>query len=329
VARLAAVSQPVVSYVLSGDPHAPVAPGTRQRVLAAISQLGYLPDHSARSLRRRRTSTVAGIIPDITNPFYPAFERGIQDVAEREGYDLITYNTDGILEKERKCLRSALAGRVDGVIITPFRVPLAECAALVESGVAVVALTPELPPHGVEPLDTLSIDCVAAARTAVTYLIARGHRRIGMVAGEAGTPPREDRVRGYTEALREQGLLFDRMLVRGADFSEAGGYAAAQELLRLAERPSAIFAANDLMAMGAVAALREAGLDVPHDVAIVGFDDIPAARLVSPPLTTIAQYPERLGARAAQLLLERLAGEGPPNGRRVEMPFDLILRQSA
>jgi LacI family transcriptional regulator len=329
VARLAAVSQPVVSYVLSGDPQAPVAEETRRRVLAAIADLGYVPNHSARSLRRRRTFTIAGVIPDITNPFYPAFERGIQDVAEAAGYDLITYNTDGEIERERKFLRSALEGRVDGVVITPFHVPLRECAALVAAGVAVVALTTELPPADTAPLDTIAIDCVAAARTAVDYLIARGHSRIGMVAGEAGTPPREDRVRGYTLALREHGLLFDRMMVRGADFTERGGYDATQELLRLAERPTAIFAANDLMAMGAMAALREAGLRAPDDIAIVGFDDIPAARLVDPPLTTIAQYPERLGARAAQLLLERLDAGGPETGRHIEMPFDLVVRQSA
>ena len=281
-----------------------------------------------RSLRQRRTNTIAGVIPDITNPFYPAFERGIQDVAERSGFDLITYNTDGKMEKERKFLQSALAGRVDGVIITPFHLPLTECLELVRAGVAVVALTSE-PPIAEPPLDTLAIDSVAAARAAVMYLIERGHRRIGMVAGEAGTPPREDRVRGYEAALAEHGLLYDRMLVRGADFTEAGGYGATIELLRLSERPSAIFAANDLMAMGATAAIRGAGLRIPEDVAIVGFDDVPAARLVEPPLTTVAQYPERQGACAAELLMERLAGEGPAEGRRVSMPFDLIVRRSA
>ena len=118
------------------------------------------------------------------------------------------------------------------------------------------------------------------------------------------------------------------MLVRGADFNEAGGLSArARSCLRLSERPTAIFAANDLMAMGAMAAIREAGLRIPDDVAIVGFDDVPAARLVEPPLTTIAQYPERLGARAAELLLERLSGDGPPEGRHVLMPFDLIVRR--
>lgn len=328
VARLAAVSQPVVSYVLSGNPDVPVASATRQRVLEAIAALGYVPDHAARSLRRRRTLTIAGVIPDITNPFYPAFERGIQDVAEGAGYDLIAYNTDGKLEKERQFLRSALAGRVDGVIFVPFHVPLAECATLVESGVAAVVLTSVIPPPGVL-LDAVCIDGVAAARAAVTHLIERGHRRIGMVAGEAGTPPREDRVRGYTEALQEWGLLIDDMLVRGTDFSEAAGYAATRELLSLAERPTAIFAANDLMAMGVMAALREAGLRIPDDMALVGFDDIPAARLVAPALTTVAQHPERLGARCAQLLLERIADDGPAESRRVVMPFDLIIRQSA
>lgn len=329
VARLASVSQPVVSYVLSGNPDAPVAPATRERVLKAIAELGYVPDHSARSLRRRRTMTVAAIIPDITNPFYPAFARAIQDVAEPAGYDLIAYNSDGDLDRERKYLQSALAGRVDGVIITPLRVSLEECALLVKQGICVVAHTTHAPSDPSTPLDTLGIDNVAAARAAAAFLIERGHRRIGMVAGAAGTPPREDRVRGYQEALSEHGLLFDWMLVRGADFTEAGGYAATVELLGLNARPTAIFAANDLMAMGALLALREAGLRVPDDVALVGFDGLPLTELMDPPLTTVAQHPERLGAKAAELLLERLEGGGPEHGRRIDMPFELVVRQSA
>ena len=329
VARLASVSQPVVSYVLNADSCASVAAGTRQRVLDAIATLGYVPHHTARSLRRRRTFTISSAIPDITNPYYPAFERGIQDAAEREGYDLITYNTDGSLEKERKFLQSALAGRVDGVIVRFFQATLQECLQLVAAGIAVVALTSEPPPAGNLPIDTTAIDGAAAAQTAVSFLIARGHQRIGMLAGEAGSRARARRTLGYSEALRAQGLPFDTMLVRGSRFTEAGGYAATEELLALAARPTAIFAADDLLAFGAMAALRDADLRIPEDVALIGFDDIPAARLVCPPLTTIAQHPERLGARAAELLLERLAGGGPPEGRHVEMPFDLIVRQSA
>lgn len=329
VARLAAVSQPLVSYVLSGDPNAPVAPETRARVLAAIEELGYVPSHAARSLRSQRALAIGAIIPDITNPFYPAFARGIQNVAESEGYDLIAYNSDGLLERERKFMQSALAGRVDGVILSPFQISMDELADVAEMDIPVVALTSRAPVEGRAPVDTVHVDSVAAAREAVEHLIAKGHRRIGMIAGEAGTPPREDRVLGYRHALEAHGLLTDEMLVRGADFNEEGGYRAAQELLRLDPRPTAIFAANDLMAMGAMAALHELGMRVPQDMAIVGFDDIPAASMLAPPLTTVAQYPDRLGARTAELLLERLRGEGPPTSRVVVMPADLVVRESA
>ncbi len=138
VARLARVSQPVVSYVLGGAADAPVAPETRDRVLAAIAELGYVPDRTARNLRRRRTATLAGIIPDITNPYYPAFVRGVQDVAEIHRLDLITYNTDGDGGKERKALRSAREGRVEGVIVTPFHLELADLLPLVADGIALV-----------------------------------------------------------------------------------------------------------------------------------------------------------------------------------------------
>lgn len=329
VARLAAVSQPLVSYVLSGDPNAPVAPETRARVMAAIAELGYVPSHAARSLRSQRALAIGAIIPDITNPFYPAFARGIQNVAESEGYDLIAYNSDGLLDRERKFMQSALAGRVDGVILSPFQITMDELADVAEMNIPVVALTSRRPAAGRAPVDTVHVDSVGAARQAVEHLVARGHRRIGMIAGEAGTPPREDRVLGYLQAIEACGLQADEMLVRGADFNEDGGYRAAHELLRLSPRPTAIFAANDLMAMGAMAALHESGLRVPNDVAIVGFDDIPAARLLAPPLTTVAQYPDRLGERTAELLLDRLRGDGPPGSRVVVMPAELMVRDSA
>ena len=329
MARLAAVSQPLVSYVLSGDPNAPVAPETRARVLAAIEELGYVPSHAARSLRSQRSLAIGAIIPDITNPFYPAFARGIQNVAERAGYDLIAYNSDGLLERERKFIQSALAGRVDGIILSPFQVTMDELADVSEMNIRVVALTSRRPVDGRAPVDTVHVDSVAAAREAVEHLIARGHRRIGMIAGEAGTPPREDRVLGYQKALEAHGLRTEEMLVRGADFNEDGGYRAAQDLLRLDPPPTAIFAANDLMAMGAMAALHESGLRVPQDMAIAGFDDIPAARLLAPPLTTVAQFPDQLGARTAELLLERLRGEGPPSSRMIVMPAELVVRESA
>lgn len=329
MARLAAVSQPVVSYVLSGDDQAPVAAATRQRVLEAIAELGYVPDHTARSLRNRRTYTIAGAIPDITNPFYPAFERGIQDMASAAGYDLLVFNTDGAIEMEQKFLASARSGRVDGVIVRFFRVTLADCLPLVRSGVPVVALTSEPPPAGNIAIDTVAIDGAGAARAATAHLIGKGHRRIAMLAGEPGSRANLRRTAGYREALLEAGIAFDPGLVRTSDFTEGGGFAATAEMLILPTRPSAIFAANDLLALGALTCLRQAGLRVPEDMALVGFDDIPFARLVDPPLTTIAQFPERLGSRAAELLLERLKGTGPPEGRHEVLPFELVVRQSA
>jgi len=326
VARLAAVSQPVVSYVLNTDALVPVAPETRRRVLAAIAQLGYVPDRAARSLRLRKTFTIAGIIPDITNAFYPAFERGIQDVAESRGYDVIVYNTDGEAEKEARCLSSA-QGRVDGIIAVFFHMTANDLRPLLERQVAVVRLEATRQETGPLPLDNLYVDNVAAARDAVAYLIGRGHRRIGMIAGRGG--PRQPRVLGYRRALAEHGIPFAPRLVRETEFVEGGGYETMRELLQWSPQPTAVFAANDLLAMGALVALREAGLQVPADVAVVGFDDIPVARLVDPPLTTVAQFPRQLGRRAAEILFERLTGAALEGGRCEERPYELVVRASA
>jgi LacI family transcriptional regulator len=329
VARLARVSQPVVSYVLSGDPAAPVAAATRQRVVAAIDELGYVPDRTARNLRARRTFTIAGVIPDITNPFYPAFERGVQDVAEAAGYALVTYNTDGDRTKELRALRFARESRVDGLVVTPFHLALDDLLPLVADGIAVVVNgEPGYDPTAAG-MDQVAIDNPAAAEAAVSYLIGRGHRRIGMIAGEAGTFPHEGRVRGYERALRSHALPLDPVLIRHGDFAETGGYQAAGELLKLPDRPTALFAANDLIAMGAMLRFREEGVRVPEHIAIVGFDDIPAARLVHPPLTTVAQFPERIGRRAAEMVVERLDGRAPTAGRREFLPIELIVRTSA
>jgi LacI family transcriptional regulator len=329
VARRAAVSQALVSYVLNNHPAVSIPDETRQRILDAAAELNYVPNRAARSLRTRRTLTLAAVIPDITNPFYPAFIRGIQDVAEANGYDVVTYNTDGIEEKELKALRSVRQGWVDGAILVTFHLPPGRVAALAEAGIAVVVLAPNEPAWVEHGIDNVMVDNVAAARAAVEYLIARGHTRIGMIAGVAGTPPREYRVQGYREALAAHDLPSDEILIRAGDFAETGGYEAMRELLRLSPRPTAVFAANDLMAIGAMTALREAGLRIPHDIAIVGLDDIPAAALVDPSLTTIAQFPERLGRRCAERLFERLNGQASPVGRLDVMEFQLVIRASA
>lgn len=329
VARLAGVSQALVSYALNDNPTISISTQTRQRILDAIDELGYVPDGAARSLRTRKTHTIAGIIPDITNPFYPAFERGIQGSAESHGYDLIVYNTGGVAEKERRCLRSVQQGRVDGVIAVFFHLTARDLIALLDRDIAVVRLEArkkEASKYEL-PLDNLYVDNVAAARAAVGYLIGRGHTRIGMLDGVHG--PGRERVLGYRQALAENRIPVDESLIRDGDFKEDGGYRAMRELLGLSPRPTAVFAANDMMAMGALVAVREAGLAIPRDVALMGFDDTPATRLVTPPLTTVTQFQERLGRRAAEMLFERLDGTAPEHGRYEEMPYELIVRESA
>lgn len=326
VARRANVSQALVSYVLNDTSPVSVPAETRQRILDAMTELGYVPNLTARSLRTNKTYTIAGIIPDITNPFYPAFERGIQDVADRQGYDLIMYNTDGTAEKEQKCLNSLRQGRVDGVIAVLFHLSARDLFPLLEMNIAVVRFEATPKRAGAYPLDNLYVDNVAAAHTAVSYLIKQGHSCIGMIAGQQG--PADYRVQGYYQALRDHGLPLDEALIQRGAFAEAGGYQSMQALLQLSPRPTAVFAANDLMAMGALLALREATLQVPDDVAVMGFDDIPTAKLVHPPLTTVTQFQQQLGRRAAEMLFERLDGHTAEAGRCEEMPYSLIIRES-
>jgi LacI family transcriptional regulator len=328
VARLAGVSQTTVSQVLNNSTAISVPAETRQRVLDAVTTLGYVTDHTARSLRTRRTSTLACAIPDIANPFYPAFARGIQDVAEQHGYDLVLYNTDGMAEKESKAVRLVQQGRADGLIVVLFRLTARELFPLLETGVPIVRLESVQKASGPLPLDNLYVDIAAAAQLAVTHLIAGGHRRIGLISG-GETPPRAGRTEGYRAALAQAGLPAPPELKIDGGFRADGGYAAMETLLHLPEPPTAVFCANDLMALGALAAVRALGRSVPHDVAVVGFDDIPAARLANPALTTVAQFPDRLGRRAAELLFERLEGGTAAPGRSEAMPFELIVRESA
>jgi LacI family transcriptional regulator len=321
VAREAGVSPMTVSRVLNGHPH--IADETRQNVVRVMEELGYVPDRNAQTMRTNKTYTIAGVIPDITNPFYPEFERGIQDIADQLDYDLIVYNTDGILAKEKKTLRSLQTNRVDGVIAVFFQLDEQELQTL-DVPVVLLAQKPDTAPC----CDTVYVDNAAAAQAAVEHLIERGHKCIGMLAGKEGDPPHYSRIAGYRQALAAKGILYDELLVQSGDFTESGGYQSMRELLNRDTCLTAVFAANDLIAMGAMLAIREAGMNIPDDIAVVGFDDIPAAKLVRPPLTTIRHNQSQIGRKAAELLFERLNGEAPDVCRAVEMPYELIVRET-
>ncbi len=326
VAQQAQVSQAMVSYVINGSLIS-IPTKTRQRIVRAMEELGYVPNITARRLRSSKTLTIASIIPDITNPFYPAFERGIQDIVDKQNYDLIIYNTDGSKTKEEKCLHSLLQGRVDGIVGVFFHLSAKDLLPLLEQGIAVVRLEAMPKKAGELPLDNLYIDNVAAAKKAVTYLIDKGHKRIAMLSSHEG--PAQFRLQGYQETLKAHGLTLDKRLILNGPFNETGGYEAMKKLLRLKTLPTALFAANDLMAMGAMVAIREAGYNIPKDIAVIGFDDIPAAKLMQPALTSVDQFQHAMGQRATEMLFERLKGKDVIKGRSIEMPYKLIPRESA
>lgn len=326
IAKLARVSQATVSLVLNGVSDASVPRVTQRKVLRAAKRLGYVPNRVAQSLRTQRTKTIACIVPDITNPFYPAIERGAQRSAETHGYDVLIYNTDGLPEKERKCLDRLLEGKVDGVIGVFFHLTARNLRPLLDHGMAVVRIEASPKKTGPWPLDNLFVDNVGGARAATQYLIERGHRRIAMIAGTGG--PERVRISGYLQALDEVGLK-SRLVTHG-EFNEESGYRATKEILAADTRPTAIFAGNDLMALGAMTAIREAKLTIPQKIALMGFDDIFPVRFVSPPLSTINQFQHDLGRVAAEMVLERinqLPKDAP--GRQRQMPFEVVKRQSA
>lgn len=323
VAQLAGVSQATVSMALSGA-HAEIPAETFGRISAAAKQLGYVPNRFAQALKTNRTMTIACMVPDITNPFYPALMRGIQSVSEAQGYDVIAVNTDGLADRERHFLNWSLQGRVDGVIGVFWNLRAEDFRPVVSGGVPVVRIESGRKGVGDIPLDNIYVDSRAGSIAMVHALVAKGHYRVAMIAGRGG--PQRVRVDGYSAALIDAGGSPD--VVLDDAFNEEGGFRAAQAILSRKERPTAIFAANDLMAIGVMQALRMGGVNIPGDIAVAGFDDISAARLVSPALTTVAQHQHEVGIRAAEILMDRIKGRVTGMGTAVEMPFTLIERGS-
>ena len=296
----------MVSYVLNDNPDVSISAETRRRILEAVASLGYVPNAPARSLRTNRTYTIASIIPDVTNPFYPALERGIQDVADQHDYDLIIYNTDGLPQREEKCLRSVQQGRIDGIIGVFFHTSAPALISLLDRNIAVVRLEASPKKAGERPLDNVYVDNIKAAKAGVLYLLQKGYKRVGMLTGGIG--PGQPRLFGYREAHAELGKVSMNVWSSRLTSPKQVVRAACKALLAGETLPDAVFAANDMMAMGALVALRDAGYRVPEDIAVMGFDNIPTAKLVSPPLTTVSQSQNQMGRRAAEMLFERLNG---------------------
>ena len=326
MATRAHVSKTTVSHVLSGK--RPVAPATRVRVNAAIAELGYRPDGLARSLRTRRSHMVALVIPDITNPFYPVLARGLEDGMQGGGYRTFICNSDGRLEFEEEFLHEAVDRGVDGIVMDSFSMRSDRLSARVRNGVSVVRV-------GTTAIDDPGFDAVHAndrrgAVDAVRHLIGRGCRRVAMIQGPAGAGRKRNE--GYLQALDEAGIPHDPELVVSGEWTREGGEMAALRLLELEDPPTAIFCANDLLALGVLQAMYAAGITVPDDLAIVGYDDIEFAAAAAVPLTSVRQPAVTMGALAAELLLEETEAETGTKRhehRRVVLQPELVVRRSS
>lgn len=324
VAKMVGVSQATVSLVLNSPGSNSIPETTVAKINEAVRVLGYLPNHMARSLRTNQTMTLACIVPDIMNPYYPSLVRGVQKVAEAAGYDVITVSTDGQKERELHYLNMALQGRIDGAIGVFFGLGIIDLEPFINAGIPIVRLEASLKKGGSISIDDLFVDNCQAAEDLTSFLISKGHSQIAMVAGRGG--PQSVRIDGYCKALQSEKL---KTLIQLDDaFTEEGGSRATVELLDKGEKPTAIIAANDLMAIGVMHALMNRGMSIPDEIAVAGFDDIPAARLVSPSLTTVTQFQNSLGAQAAHTLVERLNGTAIGPGRATQQPYKIIERLS-
>ena len=323
VARRANVSVATVSRALNG--HQNVAEGVRKRVVEVAEELRYSPHHAARSLSSRRTQTIGVVLPDLYGEFFSELMRGIDQVARERGLHLLVSSYHGHPQEQGVALR-AMRGRVDGLLVMS---PFADAAESLAQD-----LPPTLPavvmnsPLAGEGRATVGVDNHGGAVAMMRHLIAGGYRRIAFIAGPDNNFDARERLRGYHDALAEAAPGMAPQVLPGA-FDEASGHRAGQALLASGERPDAVFAANDMMALGCLFALTQAGLRVPEDIALAGFDDIPLSRYVHPALTTMRVEIAELGAHALRRLLDADAPQDDAPGPRRLLTPQLVVRRSS
>lgn len=322
VAAAAKVSTATVSRVLSGPNGA--GRQVRERVLAAVKTLDYHPNRLARDLRAGLRKVVGVIIPDLQNPFQTGVVRGAESVLQNSGYSLILGNSDEQAEREQRHLAVMRGEGAAGLILVPSDAPQANYGALRSWDIPIVAA--DRMPRGLR-VDLVCSNNREGAREATSHLVSHGYKDIAIINGPDGVNVAADRLAGYLDALREAGIAPRHSFIVHSDFRQAGGRMAMQRLLDLGRPPQAVFVANNLMTLGALQAIHERGVEIPKEMAIVGFDDMPWAISLRPPLTVVAQPIEEIGRVAAQLLLERLDGPARPP-RQVILSTQLVVRSS-
>lgn len=323
VAESAGVSEATVSRVLNNNQN--VAPKTRQKVKATIEQLGYTPNLNARGLRSNETKLIGLIIPDIANSFFAEIMKGVENLANSHGYNVVLLETDADLKRELECVKALQDRRADGIIYMGENIGNLREAALEESEVPTVVVCREEE----NKFPTVNIDNYQAVYEMMDYLIKEAnYRQIGFISG-----PLNDitagklRFEAYRQALKDNNLVFNQDWVVETNFVLEEGYQAGQEIVANSQQPEVVFAASDELAVGAMQAIKEAGFAVPDDIGLVGFDNIELSRYVFPNLTTIGQPIYELGKTAAEMIIKLSQGE-ELTSQDVYLDYELIIRDS-
>lgn len=335
VARLAGVSRATVSYVMNdqGSGKVPISEETRQRVLEAIEELGYVPDARAQALRSGSTKTIGLIIPDIHNPHFWETADGVEQEAYRAGYHMLLSSIPPEDKFAEDAFRNLSQRRIDGLIMVPSFIYHSEDAQktlryLLKRRLPIVGMMADRGRLG----DTIMIDRVVSDYRDTTleimkHLLSLQHRRIGFIYGIAVPDLGTDRLYAYRESLEAAGLAYDPSLIVECGPTMEDSYQATRKLLEGTSRPTALLAVNDLLALGALRAIKDLNLNVPEDISLVGYDDIPAAKYLVPRLTTASKDGKEMGRAATRLLLARLQDPDRPR-QEIRMPARLILRES-
>lgn len=324
IAKQAGVSVATVSYVINKSRF--VSPELTGRVLEAIQTLGYSPNAVARSLRQKSTKMIGLIVPDSSNPFFAEIAKGVEDAGYDRGYSVILCNSNASVERELVYLDLLRSKRVEGIIFIATSTHVEQIRPFVRAGIPVVIFYRDI--AGVD-VDTFRIDNLQAGYLATEYLIRLGHRQIACIQPASAVTPSGQRVDGYKQAMNEAGLAWHEALMPRGDNRVSGGKEAAEALAKSGESFSAIFSTNDAMAVGAMRALRELGYQIPHEVSIVGVDDIILASYTEPPLTTVAQPKYQAGCQAVDFLIQRIEAGYNQGPRSIQLEIELIERSSA
>ncbi|WP_409227088.1 LacI family DNA-binding transcriptional regulator [Gudongella sp. SC589] len=325
IAKAAGVSTATVSMILNKKDKN-ISQPTRERVLKIAKDINYIPNSMARSLVTSQTKTLGLVLPDIVNPFFPEIARGAEDRAREAGYSIIICNTDDNVDQENKYIQMLSEKMVDGIILTHSANRNDEMTGLENSRIPIILIDRDYDSPNV--LGKVLVDNSRASRDGVNYLLKKGYRRIAYIAGPLNTGTARDRLEGYKIALSENDIHYDENLVRVGEYRLKWGYEAAEDLLDSKLDFQAIFCGNDAIAIGAMKKLRERGISVPEDIAIMGFDDIYIASMVDPELTTIKQPNYSMGYEAVNMMIDSIQGNKIAN-KNLILGTELVVRKSS